>query len=79
MVRDTVDSVAGRFGVPAQAVAVLMIVFGLLIIVLPQLLHWLVGIFLITVGIVWLISASGSGWRMGPAQPREPASPPPRV
>lgn len=79
MVRDTVDTVAGRFGVPAQAVAILMIVFGLLIIVLPHLLPWLVGILLIVLGIVWLVGSSGSGFRMGPAQPREPAGPPPRV
>ena len=79
MVRDTVDSVAGRFGIPAQAVAILMIVFGLLVIVLPQLLHWLVGILLITLGIVWLVGSSGAGMRLGPAQPRDPASPPPRV
>ena len=79
MVRDTVDSVAGRFGVPAQAVAILMIVFGILVIVLPQLLHWLIGILLITVGIVWLVGAGGSGLRMGATQPRDPASPPPRV
>ena len=79
MVRDTVDSVAGRFGIPAQALAILMIVFGILIIVLPQLLHWLIGIFLITVGIVWLVGSSGSGFRLGPSQPRDPASPPPRV
>lgn len=79
MVRDTVDSVAGRFGVPAQAVAILMIVFGILVIVLPQLLHWLIGILLITVGIVWLVGAGGSGLRMGSTQPRDPASPPPRV
>ena len=78
MVRDTVDSVAGRFGIPAQAVAILMIVFGLLIIVLPHLLPWLVGILLIVLGIVWLVGTSG-GMRLGTTQPREPAGPPPRV
>lgn len=79
MVRDTVDSVAGRFGIPPQAVAILMIVFGLLVIVLPHLLPWLVGILLIVLGVLWLVGSTGTGMRLGSTQPREPASPPPRV
>lgn len=78
MVRDAVDGLAGRFGIPAQAMAILMIVFGVLVIVLPQLLHWLIGILLIVLGVVWLMGASGSGSGFA-ARPRDPASPPPRV
>lgn len=65
------------FGLPTQAVAVLMIVFGLLIIVLPALLPWLVGILLIVLGVLWLMGSSNVGaW--GVAR-REPAEPPRRI
>lgn len=79
MVPDTVNSMAGRFGVPPQAVAILMIVFGVLIILLPHLLPWLVGILLIVMGVLWLVGSTGGGMRMGAGAPREPAGPPPRV
>lgn len=78
MVQDTVDRVAGRFGIPSQAVAILMIVFGVLIIVLPQLLPWLIGILLIVLGVLWLVGASGATAKWAP-RAREPAGPPPRV
>lgn len=51
----------GFLGLPTQALAILMIVFGILIIVLPQLLPWLVGILLIVLGVSWLAGASGGG------------------
>jgi hypothetical protein len=63
-----------QFGMPAQAVAILMIIFGILIIVLPQLLPWLVGILLIILGVLWLVGSPGVGTWMhrtttGPGEP----------
>jgi multisubunit Na+/H+ antiporter MnhG subunit len=60
------------FGLPTQAVAVLMIVFGILVIVLPALLSWLVGILLIILGVLWLVGSAGSlnlGRASGPSEP----------
>lgn len=54
---------APTFGLPSQAIAILMIVFGFLILFVPPLLPWLVGILLIVVGIAWL---AGSGGWAGP-------------
>ena len=62
------------FGMPPQAAAVVMIVFGVLIIVLPALLPWLVGLLLIVLGVAWLVGAGGwpGAWtprRTGPTEP----------
>jgi hypothetical protein len=65
-------------GIPPQALAILMIIFGVLVIVLPALLSWLVGILLIVMGVAWLTGASG--WRpTWTARRGGPAEPPPRV
>jgi type IV secretory pathway VirB3-like protein len=65
-------------GIPPQALAILMIVFGILVIVLPALLSWLVGILLVVIGVAWLAGASNwpATWttRRGHVEP-----PPPRV
>jgi membrane protein implicated in regulation of membrane protease activity len=60
------------FGMPAQAIAILMIVFGLLILVIPPLLPWLVGILLVVLGVMMLVGAQG--WVRG--RTREPHYPP---
>lgn len=54
------------FGLPRQAVAVLLIVFGLLIFLVPALLPWLVGLLLIVVGVAWLVGEGG--WTTRPAR-----------
>lgn len=61
-------------GMPTQAVAILMIIFGILVIILPQLLPWLVGILLIVLGVLWLVGSPGFGSWMhrstgGPGEP----------
>jgi len=66
------------FGMPAQAVAILLIVFGVLVLVFPAILHWLVGILLLVLGILMLVSGTtawGSIWSRTPA----PGEPPRRV
>lgn len=55
---------APLLGLPAQALAILMVVFGLLILFVPALLPWLVGILLIVAGIAWLVAAGG--WTRAP-------------
>lgn len=75
-----VDRVAGRFGVPAQALAVIMILAGILIIAFPKLLQWILGLFLILMGVLWLIDSfqrrDGLPGRSAPPAHQPPASPP---
>lgn len=68
----------GWLGIPTQALAVLMIVFGVLIILLPVLLPWLVGILLIVLGVAWLVGATGIDLGAGRMR-RRSSEPPPRV
>ena len=44
-----------KMGITGLTAAILMIIFGILIIAFPNLISWLVGIYLIVVGIVHLI------------------------
>jgi uncharacterized membrane protein HdeD (DUF308 family) len=44
-----------KMGVTGLTAAILMIIFGILVIAFPNLISWLVGIYLIVVGIVNLI------------------------
>lgn len=50
-----VDRVFRRIGVTGEAAAILMIVFGVLILALPELLRWLIGLYLVIVGLLQLI------------------------
>lgn len=51
----TVDTVASRTGLTSDAVAILAIVAGVLILVFPNILQFVLGILLIVVGIVFLV------------------------
>jgi len=44
-----------KMGITGLTAAVLMIIFGVLVIAFPHLVSWLIGIYLIVVGIVNLI------------------------
>ena len=46
-------------GIPRPALAILLIVFGLLILFVPPLLPWLVAILMIVVGVAWLVDSGG--------------------
>jgi uncharacterized membrane protein HdeD (DUF308 family) len=65
-----------RFGITGQAAAVLMVVFGILIIVLPALVAYLVGVYLIVVGILQLMNHFESRPRTAAPPPAPPTSPP---
>jgi hypothetical protein len=71
-----VSDIAGRLGLSTQAAAVLMIIFGILILVLPQLLPWLVGLLLIILGVLALVGGAGPAWT---TRTRGPSEPPRRV
>jgi len=50
-----------KMGVTGLTAAVLMIIFGILVIAFPHLISWLVGIYLIVVGIVNFIGHLETG------------------
>ena len=48
-----------KLGVTGMVAAILTIIFGILVIVFPDLIAWLVGIYLIIVGLIDLIGHLG--------------------
>jgi len=57
----TPEKMLKRIGITGLAAAILMIIFGILVIVFPDLVAWLVGIYLIVVGVVKLVGHISSG------------------
>lgn len=55
----SVDAVAGRTGLTRDAVAILFIAAGALILIFPRIIETVLGVLLIVVGVVWLVTA----WR----------------
>lgn len=55
----SVDAVAGRTGLTRDAVAILFIVAGIVILIWPQIISVALGLLLIVVGVVWLVGS----WR----------------
>jgi uncharacterized membrane protein HdeD (DUF308 family) len=51
-----IDRQFGRFGITGAAAAILMIVFGFVILIRPELVGILVGIYLVVVGILQLLA-----------------------
>ena len=68
-----VDAVAGRIGLTRDAVAILFVVAGVLILVWEDLVRYVLGVLLIVVGVAWLVNAH----RTQRAAPPQPPSPPP--
>ena len=50
-----------KIGITGLTAAILMIVFGILVIVFPSLIAWIVGIYLVVVGLVNLIGEITKG------------------
>lgn len=73
-----VDRIAGTVGLSGDAVAILMILAGILVIVFPALLSVTVGVLLIILGAFWLIQRAQER-RAPPTPPQSPpyAPPPP--
>lgn len=72
-----VDAVAGRTGLTRDAVAILFIVAGVLVIFFEPLLRIVLGVLLIVVGIVWLVNSRQQRAPAATAPPAPPESPPP--
>ncbi|MCA1813531.1 MAG: DUF3096 domain-containing protein [Halobacteriales archaeon] len=68
------DATFRRFGVTGAAAAVLMVVFGILILVFPYLVGVLVGLYLIVVGLLQLMGHLDAG--RAHTAPPPPAAPP---
>lgn len=58
-IQRSVDAVAGRTGLTRDAVAILFIVAGIVILVWKDFLQVILGVLLIVVGVVWLVTS----WR----------------
>jgi uncharacterized membrane protein HdeD (DUF308 family) len=67
-----VDRVFQRVGITGEAAAILMIVFGILILVFPNLLQWLIGLYLIIVGLLQLMGHMDQRSRAKAAPPPPP-------
>lgn len=57
MVEIDPEKILKRFGLTGILAAVLMIIFGILVIVFPDLVAWIIGLYLIIVGIINLIGS----------------------
>jgi uncharacterized membrane protein HdeD (DUF308 family) len=55
MVEADVESVLAKFGITGMVAAIIMIVFGILVIIFPHLIAWIVGLYLIVVGLINLM------------------------
>lgn len=64
----SVDAVAGRTGLTRDAVAILFVVAGIIILIWDQFIQLALGILLIVVGVVWLVGS----WRERQARPPPP-------
>ena len=62
-----VDRLADRTGLSSDAVAILVIVAGILVIAFPQLLRFTVGILLIGLGVYWLVERQRGRQALPPA------------
>lgn len=65
MIQREVDRVFKRIGITGEAAAVLMIVFGILVIVFPDLVGILIGAYLIIVGLLQLLGHLSAGRARG--------------
>lgn len=76
VIQSEVDRVFRRMGVTGQAAAILMIVFGVLVIAFTELVAYLIGLYLIIVGIVQLLGnmEAGRARTSGPPTGQSPGS-----
>lgn len=71
----SVDRISSRTGLSGDAVAVLMIVAGIIVIVWPEILSLVLGIVLIVLGVLWLYSRFRDRQAASTAPPRIPPGP----
>lgn len=49
------NKILSKFGITGMVAAIIMIIFGILVIVFPNLIAWIIGLYLIIVGIINLM------------------------
>lgn len=54
LIKTEVDKIFKKIGISGQVAALVMIIFGIVVILFPDLISWLIGIFLIIMGIITL-------------------------
>ncbi len=55
MVEADLEKMLAKFGITGMVAAIIMIIFGVLVIVFPHLIAWIIGLYLIIVGLINLI------------------------
>jgi len=55
MVETDPNKILSKFGITGTVAAIIMIIFGILVIVFPSLIAWIIGLYLIIVGIINLM------------------------
>ena len=55
VIDDTMGKVFGKLGITGILTAVIMIVFGVVVIVWPDSIAWIIGLYLIIVGVIQVI------------------------
>ena len=75
MVEADPQKLLAKFGITGMVAAFFMIIFGILVIILPNLISWIVGLYLIIVGLINLIGHAQSS-QGPPTRPRAPMAKP---
>jgi hypothetical protein len=61
LLKKEVDKIFRKIGISGQIAAIVMIAFGIIVILFPDLISWLIGIFLIILGLITLIGTMPKG------------------
>lgn len=77
VIRGEVDRVFTRLGISGMAAAILMILAGILLLVFPELVAYVLGLYLIIVGLLQLMAHLDQRPREAPPAPTAPGYPPP--
>lgn len=72
----SVDGAVRRIGLATEVAAILMILFGVLIIVFPALVAWILGLLLVLVGVVLLVAHFDARRHHVPSPAVPPPTPP---
>lgn len=71
LIKTEVDKIFRKIGISGQIAALVMIIFGIVVILFPSLISWLIGLFLIIMGIITLIGT----FQKGPSSPQYQLAP----
>lgn len=71
MVDADVEKMLKKFGLTGMIAAIVMIVFGVLVIVMPKLIAWIIGLYLIIHGVIELLGHLGANKAATPRTRKE--------